>query len=158
MDLNTLKQTLAGLNELNFIKENGSMVPKHFHITEVGQITRKFIDCGGTIREEHKINLQLWETSLDQDHRLEPSKFASILAIAEKHLGIQNHEIDVEYQAETIGKYQLDFDGDNFVLLNTNTACLASDQCGIKAPKVRLNLQEIGTATAACCGPGSTCC
>ena len=29
---------------------NGSLVPAHFHITEVGRVHKDFIDCGGTIR------------------------------------------------------------------------------------------------------------
>jgi len=32
--------------------ENGTMVPEHFHVTEVGVVTKHFIDCGGTVRNE----------------------------------------------------------------------------------------------------------
>jgi hypothetical protein len=33
----------------------------------------------------------------------------------------------VEYQGETIGKYDLGFNGKDFTLLNKQTACLAED-------------------------------
>jgi hypothetical protein len=41
-------------------------------------------------------------------------------------MDIEDHEIEVEYQDITIGKYDLDFNGKNFVLLNKQTAHLAS--------------------------------
>jgi hypothetical protein len=31
-------------------------VPEHFHVTEVGLITKNFIDCGGKVRNETVIN------------------------------------------------------------------------------------------------------
>jgi hypothetical protein len=37
----------------------------------------------------------------------------------------------VEYQGETIGKYDLGFNGKDFTLLNKQTACLSRGQCGI---------------------------
>jgi hypothetical protein len=40
----------------------------------------------------------------------------------------------VEYQAETIGKYDLGFNG-KILLLNKQTACLAEDACGIPQEK-----------------------
>ena len=58
-------------------------VPAHFHITEVGNIMRNFIDCGGVQRQENKINLQLWVDS-DTDHRLKPTNLLNILQLAEK--------------------------------------------------------------------------
>jgi DNA-directed RNA polymerase subunit L len=39
-------------------------------------------------------------------------------------MGIEDYEIEVEYQAETIGKYDLSFNGKDFTLLNKLTACL----------------------------------
>lgn len=59
MQLSVLKQTLDKLDKLKFQLPNGEFVPAHFHITEVGNVTRNYIDCGGTLRHENKINLQL---------------------------------------------------------------------------------------------------
>jgi hypothetical protein len=50
MKLSQFKLQLSSLSNLNFVLPNGTIIPKHFHVTEVGQITKHFIDCGGTVR------------------------------------------------------------------------------------------------------------
>lgn len=45
---------------LNFILPGGQALPAHFHITEVGHVKRRFIDCGGTVRERETCLLQAW--------------------------------------------------------------------------------------------------
>lgn len=45
------------------------MAPAHFHITEMGLVTKNFIDCGNTIREEKLITFQVWYAG-DLEHRL----------------------------------------------------------------------------------------
>jgi hypothetical protein len=68
-------------------------------------------------------------------------------------------EVEVEYQSSTIGKYDLDFDGQNFLLVNKFTNCLAQDKCGIPAEKLKVNLVDLTVETAApSCKPGSGCC
>jgi len=47
MKLSEFKHLLSNLETLHFRLENGHQVPVHFHVTEVGMITKKFIDCGG---------------------------------------------------------------------------------------------------------------
>ena len=71
MKLSEVKTILEKLEDVNFSLPNGQMVPIHFHVTEVGIITKKFIDCGGTVREEKVVNFQLWNAN-DTDHRLKP--------------------------------------------------------------------------------------
>jgi hypothetical protein len=130
------------------VEPNGEIVPPHFHITEVGRVDKHFIDCGGTIRKEARINFQLF-TADDIDHRLSAQKLRDIILLSEKHLPLGDQEIEVEYQAGTIGKFGLTFDGTKFHLTNTQTACLASEACGIK-PKKRVSLREL-TARDSCC-------
>jgi len=153
MLLSTLKQSLSKANKLQFQLPNGQYVPAHFHLTEVGHVTRNYIDCGGTLRQENKLNLQLWVTS-DIDHRLKPSSVLEILKMAEKQLAFADMEVEVEYQESTIGRYRLAFDGSAFQLLNTQTACLAPDQCGIPQEKPRVLVTESGVN----CDPNSGCC
>ena len=50
MKLSEVKNVLATLENVDFELENGMRVPAHFHITEVGEINKKFIDCGGVVR------------------------------------------------------------------------------------------------------------
>lgn len=149
MKISEIKKQLPLLENVSFQLPNGSFVPQHFHVTEVGLITKNFIDCGGKVRSETVVNFQLWNAN-DLDHRLKPAKLLNIIQLSEKTLNIGDHEIEVEYQSETIGKYDLDFDGQNFVLHNKQTACLAQDQCGIEP-------LEIITKTNSC-APGTGCC
>jgi hypothetical protein len=46
MKLSKFKKLLNTNNMLTFSFMDGAKVPAHFHITEVGLLTRKFIDCG----------------------------------------------------------------------------------------------------------------
>ena len=155
MKLSEIKKQLSQLRQIAFKLPNGELVPNHFHVTEVGKITKHFIDCGGTVRNETVVNFQLWNAN-DYDHRLHPEKLLNIIELSEKTLGIEDLEIEVEYQAETIGKFGLDFDGTNFVLTTKQTDCLAPDQCGVPAEKPKLQFSDIQTGQS--CKPGSGCC
>lgn len=157
MKLSEVKQLLHNADSVNFQLENGSQVPEHFHVTEVGVITKHFIDCGGTVRNEKVANFQLWNAN-DTDHRLKPKKLLDIIALSEKVLGMEDLEIEVEYQAETIGKYELGFNGKDFVLQNKQTNCLAQDKCGIPADKLKVNISQVVASASACCTPGGGCC
>lgn len=158
MKLSEVKKHLNTLEAVNFRLPDGSFVPEYFHVTEVGLVTKNFIDCGGTVRKEAVVNFQLWDAN-DYDHRLKPGKLLKIIALSEETLGIGDYEIEVEYQGITIGKYDLGFDGKNFVLLNKQTACLAMDQCGVSQEKEKKPLIEIiSNNTANSCTPGGGCC
>lgn len=149
MKISELKHILPNLTAVNFRLPDGSHVPSHFHITEVGLVTKHFIDCGGTERKETVASFQLWEAD-DFDHRLAPQKFLRILELSQKVLGDNdNLEIEVEYQQGTIGKYGLEFNGQDFVLTSKQTACLAQDACGI--PSLRVTNNECSTPGSGCC-------
>jgi hypothetical protein len=156
MRLSQVKNILKSVEAVNFILTDGTLVPEHFHVTEVGLITKNFIDCGGTVRKETVVNFQLWDAN-DFEHRLKPQKLLNIIELSEKVLGIEDFEIEVEYQAQTIGKYDLDFNGNDFVLLDKKTACLAQDQCGIPSEKQKVRLSEMNNE-ASSCTPGGSCC
>lgn len=157
MKLSEFKKQLSLITELNFVLPNGTKVPEHFHVTEVGQVHKHFIDCGGTVRNEKVVNFQLWEAN-DFDHRLAPKKLNDIIDLSEKILGVEDAEIEVEYQSETIGKYGLDFNGNDFILKGKQTACLANDKCGIPAEKLKVSLKDLQNKTNSCCAPGGNCC
>src|SRR5688572_11873509 len=157
MKLSHFKSILTDITVLRFQLPDGTFVPDHFHVTEVGQINKTFIDCGGTVRHEKTVNFQLWQAN-DYDHRLAPKKLSDIIALSEKHLGIEDAEIEVEYQGNTIGKYGLEFNGSHFLLTATTTACLALDQCGIPQTKQKVKLSELQAQKNSCCDPNSGCC
>lgn len=157
MKLSEIKEILSTLDNVVFQLENGVQVPEHFHVTEVGSIHKNFIDCGGTIRNEKVVNFQLWSAD-DFNHRLKPGKLLDIIKLSEEKLLIEDGEIEVEYQAETIGKYDLDFNGKQFILKNKQTACLAEDACGIPPTKQKVNLADLTVIEGPRCVPGSGCC
>lgn len=157
MKLSEIKHHLTNSTSVNFILPNGTTVPEHFHVTEVGEIIKKFIDCGGQVRNEKVVNFQLWEAN-DFDHRLAPQKLLNIIDLSEKVLGIEDAEVEVEYQSDTIGKYNLGFDGKDFLLIAKQTNCLAPDKCGIPADKLKLSLSDLQNSDQACCTPGGKCC
>ena len=154
MKLSEIKKILPSLENVEFQLENGTFVPEHFHVTEVGVILKRFIDCGGKIREERVINFQLWDAN-DFEHRLKPEKLLKIIELSETKLGIEDAEVEVEYQGETIGKYDLNFEDKRFILMNKQTACLAEDACGIPLEKQKVKLKELKNS---CCTPNSGCC
>lgn len=155
MKLSEIKKHLQDAEAVNFKLQDGSYVPEHFHVTEVGIVTKNFIDCGGTVRSEKVANFQLWDAN-DYDHRLKPVKLLSIIDLSEKILGMEDLEIEVEYQQATIGKYDIDFDGKDFILLAKQTACLAEEQCGIPV-KTKLSMNELTNQNTSCT-PGGGCC
>ena len=157
MKLSEVKEILKKLDNVVFWVNDGRFVPEHFHVTEVGVVAKHFIDCGGTVRKENKANFQLWDAN-DFEHRLKPGKLLKIISLSEQVLGMEDLEIEVEYQSNTIGKYALDFDGKDFLLVNMQTACLASDACGIPAEKQKIGLVQLPTATQSSCTPGGGCC
>lgn len=157
MTLTEIKKHLQTLKTIAFQLPDGSYVPEHFHVTEVGKITKHFIDCGGVERIENVINFQLWNAN-DYNHRLHPEKLLNIIELSEKTLGFGNLKIEVEYQANTIGKFGLGFNGTNFTLTNKATACLAEDQCGIPPKqKTKIKISDIQNQGSSC-DPASGCC
>ncbi|RFC55678.1 DUF6428 family protein [Brumimicrobium aurantiacum] len=162
MKLSEVKRVLKELKVIAFQLPNGELVPNHFHVTEVGGITKNFIDCGGTVRKEEVINFQLWNAN-DYDHRLYPDKLLNIIELSEKTLGLQDQEIEVEYQGQTIEKFALDFDGKNFLLTTKQTDCLAPDKCGPDShrdseEKPKVQLVDLGNNDGGTCSPGGGCC
>ena len=158
MKLSEIKSILKKLDTIAFQLPNGELVPNHFHVTEVGKVTKNFIDCGGTVRNEEVANFQLWEAN-DYDHRLHPEKLVHIIELSENKLQIPDLEIEVEYQMkDTIGKFDLDFDGTNFLLISKLTDCLAKDKCGIPTEKPKVKIGEWKQKETSCCAPESGCC
>ncbi|WP_298487178.1 DUF6428 family protein [uncultured Maribacter sp.] len=156
MKLSEIKQHLNKLENISFKLPNGELVPSHFHVTEVGKVTKNFMDCGGTVRNEEVVNFQLWNAD-DYNHRLHPEKLIHIIELSEKILHIGDLEIEVEYQGETIEKFGLDFDGTSFLLTRKQTDCLAKDNCGVPEKKQKIQLKEL-QATVNSCSPNSGCC
>ena len=157
MTLNELKNTLQSLESIEVFLPDGTRVPPHFHLTELGRIDKHFMDCGGVERRETTVQLQLW-TAEDTEHRLAPAKMLAIVEKAQERLGLGDWPVEVEYQGETIGRYGLAFAHGRSELVATATDCLAKELCGVP-PKRKLAMAELGAQEGGgCCTPSSGCC
>ena len=155
MKLAEVKNHLKNLKTISFQLPDGTHVPGHFHVTEVGKVSKHFIDCGGVLREEEVVNFQLWDAD-DYDHRLHPEKLIHIIELSEEKLNIDEKlQVEVEHQGRSIETFTLDFNGENFLLINKQTDCLAKDQCGIPAEKTKVKMADLSTNA---CTPGGGCC
>jgi len=135
---------------VRFILPDGGMIPAHFHITEVGHVTKRFIDCGGTRRTLETCLLQTWVHD-DVDHRLFVGKLAAIFDKAGDVL-----PVEIEYEDGVVAQFPVEGAEviDGLLVFRCgwkHTDCLArgiclSGEC-LPAPQ-----------PAGCCTPGSQCC
>ena len=137
MNVNEVQNLLAAHpgEKMHFMLPDKSFVPAHFHITEVGRVQKDFIDCGGTVRSATTCLLQVW-VAHDVDHRLETTKLAKIMEIAQPLLGSDQLPVEIEYEGEAISQYPLGGaestpSGLLFYLGSKHTACLAPEKCGV---------------------------
>ncbi len=153
MKLSQFKNQLENTDQLEFVLSNGTKVPTHFHITEIGLTTKQFKDCGNTFRISKTATIQLW-TSVDFYHRLEAKKVIKIIDSTESIFDGEDLDIEIEYQQDTVGKFGLDYKNGKFILTNTKTDCLAKSDCGFPTEKIKQNLKEL----TSCCTTTSSCC
>lgn len=131
-----------------FLLPDGGQIPAHFHLTEVGYVTKKFVDCGGTFREHEACVLQTYVAD-DVEHRLPAGQFADILDLGQSILPGEDLEVEVEWDCCVISQYPIESaraSGDQieFQLAARHTECLAKEKCGCET--------EAGeTSAAACC-------
>ena len=156
LSLSELRHTLTKIDEFTIKLPDGSRVPAHFHITEAGLVAKHFIDCGGTIRKQSAITMQIWH-SVDVHHRLTPQKLLKILDKAEPLFGGEDLPVEIEYQTDTIGKYHLEFDGEMFHLTATQTDCLAKVSCSVNG-STEDEYKNSKRPALTICAPDTGCC
>lgn len=114
---------------------DGSPLPAHFHITEVGHVRKEFIDCGGTRRSASTCVLQTL-VAHDVDHRLLAGKLAKILDLATELFDSPDIAVEMEHDFGTTGLFTVDDlavsdSAIELTLGSKHTACLAPDKCGL---------------------------
>lgn len=112
-----------------------NIVPAHYHVTEVGRVTKQFVDCGGTFRQHDSCLIQIW-TANDKEHRVDTNKLSKIMQVASSLLE-DRLPVEAEYGEGAASQYRLESCGvsDKMVMLAfepKKTNCLAPDKCGIK--------------------------
>ncbi len=157
MNLNAFKQHLRASadKQVGFVFDDGESIPAHFHVTEVGHVTKNFIDCGGTVRTAAHVQLQVWLGN-DADHVLSAGKLLKIVDLAKSLLPSEDLEVEVEYEGCVISQYTVDsaavVEGRLvFQLGDKHTDCLAKEACGL-APA------GLATGTSSGCCSSSSCC
>ena len=121
-----------------------STAPAHFHITEVGHLTKSFLDCGGKPHRIETCVLQVW-TANDYNHRIQAGKLASIVQLASKEFPTTDLPVEFEHEAPVLTQLPIDSctieNGQlNFHLSYKKTDCLAKDIC---LPKPDFSLPNI---------------
>ena len=158
MNLAALKDLLLAHPDLNvaIVLPEGGRVPAHYHVTEVGHVAKKFVDCGGTFRASESCVLQIYIGSpRDDGHRLAAGRLAKILDLARPILPGNDLPVEIEYETGLISQFPLEgakVNGAELLLQLglKHTDCLAKDRCGIEEA-------DAEKAGAGCgCGPG--CC
>ncbi|WMW77197.1 DUF6428 family protein [Flavobacterium sp. 20NA77.7] len=158
MKLSQFITSINSVQEFTIQLPNGTFVPPHFHITEMGLLTKKIIDCGNVVREEKVITFQVWFAG-DLEHRLTSEKVHKIIRASEKLFENADFELEVEYQdTQTIGKFGIEFQNGIFYLTSKQTTCLAQDHCGIPADKMEPVTGEWKPKETPCCSPNTSCC
>ncbi len=150
MNLTEFKSTLSANPDrpLAFVFPDGGFIPRHFHVTEVGHVSRNFIDCGGTRRRTESCLLQAWVAD-DVDHRLDTTKLAGIFVHAHEVLPHEDLSVEIEYEHDVVSQFPVVSssveDGTLvFHLGLKHTDCLARELC----------LPDGG----GCCTPEKSCC
>lgn len=152
MKLGEFKSLLTGNADKQFTLAlpSSAHVPQSFHITEVGLVSKTFIDCGGKIHTTQTCQLQVWVGD-DEDHRLNAGKLARILELSRSIVPDDDLSLEFEYEDGLISQYpvaDVALRGDSVTLQLTtkHTDCLAKEICL--------------SAEAACCGgaSGGACC
>jgi hypothetical protein len=151
MKLDALRDTLSkhpGIF-LRFVLPDGSMIPTHAHITEVGHVIRKFIDCGGETGKEEKVLLQT-HVGCDTEHRLRSDRFAKILQLGERVLPDDQLDVEVEYNCCVVAQYpiaeaRVEDEHLDLLLSRGRTQCRARER-------------RERPGNEACCGTTAACC
>lgn len=160
MTLFELKSLLSGHPQRVFrvLLPHGEPIPVSFHVTEVGRVSKTFLDCGGTLRESTTCQLQIW-VGKDLDHRIETGKMAGILEKAKSLLPDEFVPVEIEYEDRVISQYSIEGHDltEEAVILKLaykHTDCLAPELCGLQTTGLRL--PTIG-GKSPCCGPSGCC-
>jgi hypothetical protein len=157
MKLSELKSILTTHLTLfpRFVLPDGDQVPAYYHLTEVGHVSKDFIDCGGTMRTTETCSLQLWSNDSDADHRLDAGKFVKILKLGDRVLPNRDLDVEVEYDEYAISQfpitsYEATGEHIDFTLATKHTDCLAKEKCGVGDDSCGCATEE-RAADSACC-------
>ncbi|HVU17390.1 MAG TPA: DUF6428 family protein [Candidatus Didemnitutus sp.] len=126
-------------------------MPARYHVTEVGHVRRRFMDCGGTVRSVEACLLQAWTPARNELHRLTGRKLSKILDLSSQVIRSEKLAVELEYDRGGVVQYRVESAATSgqvlvFALGNKKTDCLARETCGL------------ATAVSGCCGKSDCGC
>ncbi len=135
-----------------FILPGGDKIPAHFHVTEVGHVAKRFVDCGGILHDTSDTCVLQTYVADDVDHRLTGRVLGKILDLGQQILPSGDLEVEIEYDCCVVSQYSIAGATNNgehidFNLGSKKTDCLAKDKCGLEESGCK---DEKQTATACC--------
>jgi hypothetical protein len=143
---------------------DGGLIPAHFHITEVGHVTKRFIDCGGTRRTLETCLLQTWVHD-DVDHRLVAGKLATIFDRAGDVLPHHDLPVEIEYEDGVVAQFPVESAEDD---RRCARFPLRLEAHRLPRPRhlparrmlldARSRAERPSRCLQTCCTPGSKCC
>lgn len=158
MNLTDLKSLLRSRPSapLRFTLPDGDQIPAHFHITEVGHVAKRFIDCGGTLHDTTDTCLLQTYVADDVEHRLNAGTFAKILDLGNQVLPHDDLEVEVEYDCCVVAQYPIasgEEQGDviELKLGEKHTDCIAKEKCGIDGVGCGSGERTAAGAASSCC-------
>ncbi|MCA9235065.1 MAG: hypothetical protein KDA44_06325 [Planctomycetales bacterium] len=157
MNLTQFRQALSDHPAcgMRFAIDDQTAIADHFHVTEVGRVEKRFVDCGGQPRTTVACVLQTL-VAHDTDHRLTTDKLAGIMRLVEQLDLPGDAPVEVEHQErsvsiDAVASAQL-IDGVlTFRLAPKQTACLAEDACGLGPATRGLTVLGGGCGDTGCC-------
>jgi len=131
---------------VRFVLPDGGLIPIHAHVTEVGRVDKRFIDCGGTRRSESHCLLQTWVAN-DEHHRLNAGKLAGIIHKGMELLEDETLPVQIEYEEDLVSQFPVSAvsEDEGVIYVHTglrHTDCLAKELC----------IPDTG-----CCGTSNCC-
>ncbi|HEX4629537.1 MAG TPA: DUF6428 family protein [Chthoniobacterales bacterium] len=115
-----------------FVLPDGDIIPPHAHVTEVGHVSKSFIDCGGAMGKSESVVLQT-HVGRDTHHRLRSDRLVKILQLGERVLPHDQLDVEVEYDCCVVAQYPVVAakpidDRLDLILGQRRTQCLAQER------------------------------
>ncbi len=120
-------------------------------------MTKRFIDCGGTLHDRTDTCLLQTYLADDVDHRLNAGTFAKILDLGAQVLPHDDMPVELEYEDCSVSQYPIsgaNLNGEfiELQLGEKHTDCLAKEKCGIDGEGCGSGAQTANEpAGASCC-------
>jgi hypothetical protein len=158
MKLHTLKAILSQYPDARprFMLPDGDYIPAHYHVTEVGHVTKRFIDCGGQLHDRKDTCLLQTYVARDIDHRLNAGRFLKILELGKQILPHEDMDVEVEYDCCVVAQYPIADakpEGDHIEIRlgERHTDCLAKQTCGTEGQSCGTPADATVSAVPSCC-------